>query len=1785
MRIIVIVLSLLIGSISMIDPVRAESTYATSVVDYDAYFMNWDGTNGFYHNPVDAYPDAGADLDWLLGGVDETVAAGWGGDAEGGTLTLYYDTAFTADGTDAADIVVHGFGFAYNTPFSTEKGAMRVFASADGENWTVISDYVGYDNGDTWEANPDFTESNPGVPSVIMEIDLDDDISNTYAGPISYLKFELGDGETGHGRAFFTSAIEGVTAYQASTAPTADAGADQTVDEGEAVTLDGSDSSDPDGDALSYQWVQTDSSGYDVSLSDATSATASFTAPEVAADGAVLIFQLTVTDSGGLDATDTVRISIVSENQSPTADASDDQTVGEGTLVSLDGSGSSDPDGDALSYQWVQTDSSGYDVSLSDATSATASFTAPEVAADGAVLIFQLTVTDSGGLDATDTVRVSIVSENQSPTADASADQTVGEGTLVSLDGSGSSDPDGDALSYQWVQTDSSGYDVSLSDATSATASFTAPEVAADGAVLIFQLTVTDSGGLDATDTVRVSIVSENQSPTADASADQTVGEGTLVSLDGSGSSDPDGDALSYQWVQTDSSGVSVSLSDADTATPSFTAPDVAADGASLTFELTVTDTCDLADTDTVIINIEFVNQSPTADAGADQTVDEGEAVTLDGSGSSDPDGDALSYQWVQTDSSGYDVSLSDATSAKASFTAPEVAAASAVLIFQLTVTDSGGLDATDTVRVSIVSENQSPTADAGADQTVDEGEAVTLDGSGSSDPDGDALSYQWVQTDSSGVSVSLSDADTATPSFTAPDVAAGEASLTFELTVTDTCDLADTDTVIINIEFVNQSPTADAGDGQTVTEGDTVSLDGSGSSDPDGDTLSYQWVQADSSGYNVSLSNADSAAPSFTAPDVDADSASLTFTLTVTDTGGLSGTASVIITVGDADTSSDSVFATAVIDYGAYPASVPDDGIFMNWDNTEGFYHNEVTAYPDAGANLDWLLGEVDESQAAGWGGDANGGYLILYFDTAFTADGTDAADIVVYGFGYAYNTPFTSEKGAITVSVSADGENWTVVSDYEGYANGDVWEANPDFTESSPGVQSVIMQIDLDDAISHTYDGAISYLRFELGDGTEGHGRAFFVNAVEGGEMNVAPMAEAGISQEVDPGAEVTLDGTGSEDIDDGIATYAWTQVEASAAITVILDDATSPAPTFTAPDAPGESLTFELTVTDYAGQSDTDTVAITIIKASDITDYYATGVAEESGCISWEEQAADGGENALGLPDYVPDSEGDCSGWDSGTGYLVVKFNNPLEDTDGLDDLAIAHCGTGETEILASADGQAWTSLGTLPAGSDACEEVAYTAYDFSDADIDDVQYIKIEKTGSSARFIDAVFVPVRVYGATAEDTDDEYPDGCVDWVAKQADDGENALGEPDYDDSTAGIGNCSGWMVEAGRITIGFDKPFFDGQGDDLNVYHFGRGGANVQASTDGLEWISLGELPAGINGGSQLDTAGYDLADAGITWIQYVRINKTQVGYTYGRFIDAVEGIYGIPGATGAAGRDQTVTEGTAVTLGADADDDDSESVAYTWKQTGGLSVALSDDNAKNPQFIAPMIDGGKTELRFTVARTEDSTETEDEVRIVVVDNGMTLSATEEDHFSEAEIVFNNDVGADNLDWTACNMGLSCEGGSVVFYEAQDPDSTLSSDYIDDFEDRPKNILYGLLAVDVKTDVIGGTAVVSVFLPEAAGSDYCWYKYSEDLGWIDFSRNALSDDSDNGAEFNADRTVVTLTLTDGGPYDDDGLANGIVKDPSGLADATTVNAWHDEGGGGCFIGTALPQSKY
>jgi hypothetical protein len=190
------------------------------------------------------------------------------------------------------------------------------------------------------------------------------------------------------------------------------------------------------------------------------------------------------------------------------------------------------------------------------------------------------------------------------------------------------------------------------------------------------------------------------------------------------------------------------------------------------------------------------------------------------------------------------------------------------------------------------------PQAYAGPDQSVIEFDPVALDGSGSSDPKNGALTYQWVQTAGTPLVDLSPNAQAEQPTFNAPGVSSGsETLLTFTLTVTDADGLVSTDTVDIVVQAIQ--PQANAGVDQDVTEGATVTLDGTGST---GRNITFAWTP--SSGTGWALSDATAESPTFTAPDVATAGGTLplTFQLTVTDDHDPAVTSSdtVVVTVAD---------------------------------------------------------------------------------------------------------------------------------------------------------------------------------------------------------------------------------------------------------------------------------------------------------------------------------------------------------------------------------------------------------------------------------------------------------------------------------------------------------------------------------------------------------------------------------------------------------------------------------------------------------------------------------------------------------------------------------------------------------------------------------------------------------------------------------------------------------------------------------------------------------------------
>jgi hypothetical protein len=315
------------------------------------------------------------------------------------------------------------------------------------------------------------------------------------------------------------------------------------------------------------------------------------------------------------------------------------------------------------------------------------------------------------------------------------------------------------------------------------------------------------SAELTKTEETKASGARVNSLPSVVGGDDQSVMEGQYVVLSGT-ASDSDGSIVRVEWFESDVSGIrkagGIAIQGKDTLEVTFTAPSVSSDQL-IYLALNVEDNDGGRGTDVVNVLVKQDNEttdlSPKADAGSDQTVFPKDTVVLDGAGSYDAEGAIASYSWAQVDENGNVVTdgpeIQNPNEAQMSFVAPDVIENTAFL-FRLTVTDSQTQSDSDlaNVIVEVSSENTAPVADAGADQFVESDATVELDGSGSSDEDGDILTYAWTQIE--GPLVDLSDSNSATPQFEAPSVE-GITTLSFSLTVSD-AQLSTTDVTNVTV-------------------------------------------------------------------------------------------------------------------------------------------------------------------------------------------------------------------------------------------------------------------------------------------------------------------------------------------------------------------------------------------------------------------------------------------------------------------------------------------------------------------------------------------------------------------------------------------------------------------------------------------------------------------------------------------------------------------------------------------------------------------------------------------------------------------------------------------------------------------------------------------------------------------------------------------------------------------------------------------------------------------------
>ncbi len=326
-----------------------------------------------------------------------------------------------------------------------------------------------------------------------------------------------------------------------------------------------------------------------------------------------------------------------------------------------------------------------------------------------------------------------------------------------------------------------------------------------------------------------------NTAPVANAGVDQTADTGSVITLTGAASADVNNDSLTYAWSFTSLPTDSIAaFSSATVVSPTFTAD---LDG-SYVVQLIVNDGTVNSSANSVTIDASTPNSAPVANAGTNQNTITGSVVTLDGSLSADADADNITYLWELTlpTGSSSSASLDDATSPTPKFTADQ----DGTYIAELTVNDGTVDSAVDSVEIVSATANSAPTANAGIDQNVVISTLVTLDGSDSTDANGDPLTYLWSLTSApAGNTAVLANETTEMPSFT-PDV---EGTYTVQLLVNDATVSSTADTVDIVVAIANSAPVAEAGDKQVVKTAVAVTLDGSASTDANGDLLSYTWA------------------------------------------------------------------------------------------------------------------------------------------------------------------------------------------------------------------------------------------------------------------------------------------------------------------------------------------------------------------------------------------------------------------------------------------------------------------------------------------------------------------------------------------------------------------------------------------------------------------------------------------------------------------------------------------------------------------------------------------------------------------------------------------------------------------------------------------------------------------------------------------------------------------------------------------------------------------------------
>jgi len=457
-----------------------------------------------------------------------------------------------------------------------------------------------------------------------------------------------------------------------------------TVNTGETITFNATDSYDPDGYIVSYFW----------DFGDGTNASGMVVNHAYADNGAYPV-TLTVTDDDGATASTTATKTIL--NKPPVASFTESaETIYTSETITFNASDSYDSDGTIVSYFW----------DFGDGTNATGIVVQHSYSEDG-VYTITLTVTDDDGAVSTATATKTVLNRPPVATLTESA-ETVYTGELITFNSSESYDPDGYIASYFWDFGDGSN-----------TTGIVVSHVYVDDGDYTVTLVVTDDDGDTATATATKTIL--NRSPVASfTESAEVIYTGNAIVFNASESYDPDGTIVDYYWTFGDG-----------TNTTGTVVTHAYLDNGTYTVTLRATDDDGAIDTVSAVKTI--LNRPPIANfTESAETVFTGEVITFNASDSYDSDGYIVSYFW----------DFGDGTNATGMIVVHSYVDNGTYTV-TLTVTDDDGASASTSSTKSVL--NRPPVASfTESAEAVYTGETITFNASNSYDPDGSIVGYFW---------------------------------------------------------------------------------------------------------------------------------------------------------------------------------------------------------------------------------------------------------------------------------------------------------------------------------------------------------------------------------------------------------------------------------------------------------------------------------------------------------------------------------------------------------------------------------------------------------------------------------------------------------------------------------------------------------------------------------------------------------------------------------------------------------------------------------------------------------------------------------------------------------------------------------------------------------------------------------------------------------------------------------------------------------------------------------